>query len=101
MPWLGSDSGGDRPLLAPVMMAMFHDKVETEDFQHDEDSEKYFYPCPCGSNFCITKEDLENREDVVTCPSCSLIIKVTYDKNQFTCGETVPAPSTNEELVKC
>ncbi|XP_024610042.1 DPH3 homolog [Neophocaena asiaeorientalis asiaeorientalis] len=57
-------------------MAMFHDEGETEDFQHDEDSEKYFYPCPCGSNFCITKD-------------------------QFTCGETVPAPSTNEELVKC
>ncbi|XP_007464724.1 PREDICTED: DPH3 homolog isoform X1 [Lipotes vexillifer] len=82
-------------------MAMFHDEVETEDFQHDEDSEMYLYPCPRGNNFCITKEDLENKEDVVMCPSCSLIIKVTYDKNQFTCGETVPVPSTNEELVKC
>ncbi|XP_007464725.1 PREDICTED: DPH3 homolog isoform X2 [Lipotes vexillifer] len=57
-------------------MAMFHDEVETEDFQHDEDSEMYLYPCPRGNNFCITKD-------------------------QFTCGETVPVPSTNEELVKC
>lgn len=62
MPWPGSDIGGDRPLLAPVMMAMFHDEGETEDFQHDEDSEKYFYPCPCGSNFCITKEDRSQKK---------------------------------------
>ncbi|CAH7083132.1 Dph3 [Phodopus roborovskii] len=68
-------------------MAVFHDEVEIEDFQYDEDSETYFYPCPCGDNFSITKEDLENGEDVAT--------------YQFMCGETVPAPSTNKELVKC
>ncbi|TKC46433.1 hypothetical protein EI555_015619, partial [Monodon monoceros] len=79
-PGLGRTGGGDRRLLAPVTMAVFHDEVEIEDFQYDEDSETYFYPCPCGDNFCITKEDLENGEDVATCPSCSLIIKVIYDK---------------------
>lgn len=84
-----------------MTMAVFHDEVEIEDFQYDEDSETYFYPCPCGDNFSITKEDLENGEDVATCPSCSLIIKVIYDKDQFMSGETVPAPSTNKELVKC
>lgn len=26
------------------------------------------------------KEDLENGEEVATCPSCSLIVKVIYDK---------------------
>lgn len=96
-----SAGGGARPLLAPAAMAVFHDEVEIEDFQYDEDSEAYFYPCPCGDNFCITKEDLENGEDVATCPSCSLIIKVIYDKDQFMCGEAVPAPSTHKELVKC
>lgn len=44
-----------RTLLAPVTMAVFHDEVEIEDFQYDEDLETYFYPCPCGDNFCITK----------------------------------------------
>uniref|UniRef100_A0A2K6TAR1 DPH-type MB domain-containing protein n=1 Tax=Saimiri boliviensis boliviensis TaxID=39432 RepID=A0A2K6TAR1_SAIBB len=67
-------------------MAVFHDEVEIKDFQYDEDSET---------------EDLENGEDVATCPSCSLIIKVIYDKDQFVCGETVPAPSANKELLKC
>ncbi|XP_004773593.1 diphthamide biosynthesis protein 3 [Mustela nigripes] len=82
-------------------MSVFHDEVEIEDFQYDEDSEAYFYPCPCGDNFCITKEDLENGEDVATCPSCSLIVKVIYDKDQFMRGETVSPPSTHKELVKC
>lgn len=36
-------------------MAVFHDEVEIEDFQYDEDTETYFYPCPCGDNFSITK----------------------------------------------
>ncbi|KAL4831925.1 hypothetical protein H8958_017513 [Nasalis larvatus] len=57
-------------------MAVFHDEVEIEDFQHDKDSETYFYPCPCGSNFSITKD-------------------------QFVCAERVPAPLANIELVKC
>ncbi|CAO2623421.1 Diphthamide biosynthesis protein 3 [Lemmus lemmus] len=79
-------------------MVVFHDEVEIEDFQYSEDSETYFYPCPCGDNFSIIKEELESGEDVAMCPSCSLIIKVIYDNNQFICGETGPAPSTNKEL---
>jgi diphthamide biosynthesis protein 3 len=54
-------------------------------------TQTYFYPCPCGDNFSITKGDLENREDMATCPGCSLILKVIYDKDQFMCGEIVPA----------
>lgn len=42
-------------------MAVFHDEVEIEDFQYDEDLETYFYPCPCGDNFCITKVTLGSR----------------------------------------
>ena len=36
-------------------MAVFHDEVEIEDFEYDEESETYFYPCPCGDQFEITK----------------------------------------------
>ncbi|XP_020842884.1 diphthamide biosynthesis protein 3 isoform X1 [Phascolarctos cinereus] len=112
-------------------MSVFHDEVEIEDFEYEEETETYFYPCPCGDNFVITKEeltlrlratkvcgehsvqsdrflallyekeDLENGEEVATCPSCSLVIKVIYDRDQFMCGETVSVPSTSKELVKC
>ena len=81
-------------------MATFHDKVKIEDFQYDKDSGTCFYSCPCG-NFCTIKEGLKNREDMATWPSCSLLVNVIYVKDQFTCGETVPAPSTSKELVKC
>ncbi|XP_006166795.1 DPH3 homolog [Tupaia chinensis] len=78
-------------------MTMFHKEVEIEDIQYNEDSEMCFYCCPCGDNFSITKEDLENGEDVAICPSCFLIMKVIYDKDQFMCGESVPAPSVSKE----
>ncbi|XDV36284.1 hypothetical protein PO909_006091 [Leuciscus waleckii] len=61
-------------------MTVFHDEVEIEDFEYDEETETYYFPCPCGDRFAITKEDLENGEEVATCPSCSLIVKVIYDK---------------------
>ena len=83
-------------------MSIFHDEVEIEDFQYDEESDTFYYPCPCGDQFEITKvrltwtlpypgchgsteyiyivqEDLENGEDIAECPSCSLIVKVIYD----------------------
>ncbi|XP_037240766.1 DPH3 homolog isoform X1 [Falco naumanni] len=61
-------------------MSVFHDEVEIEDFEYDEETETYSYPCPCGDRFLITREDLENGEDVATCPSCSLILRVIYDQ---------------------
>ncbi|XP_077024096.1 diphthamide biosynthesis protein 3-like [Tamandua tetradactyla] len=82
-------------------MAMFHDEVEIKDFQYEENVEIYLYPCLYRDNFSITKEWLENGEDVAMCPNCSLVIKVIYDKDQFMCGETIPAPSTSKESVKC
>ena len=41
-----------------------------------QEEETYYYPCPCGDRFAITKEELQCGEEVATCPSCSLIIKV-------------------------
>ncbi|XP_047926310.1 diphthamide biosynthesis protein 3 isoform X1 [Anser cygnoides] len=63
-------------------MAVFHDEVEIEDFEYDAESGTYSYPCPCGDRFLITREDLENGEDVATCPSCSLILRVIYDQGK-------------------
>jgi len=58
------------------MAVAFHDEIELEDFEYDEETETYYYPCPCGDRFEILKDDLYNGEEVATCPSCSLIIKV-------------------------
>ncbi|XP_059820363.1 DPH3 homolog [Mobula hypostoma] len=83
-------------------MSVFHDEVEIEDFEFDEETESYYYPCPCGDKFVISKEDLENGEEVATCPSCSLIIRVIYDKDQFMSGELVETVTTDKlEKLKC
>jgi len=61
----------------------YYDEIEIEDMEFDEDKKTYFYPCPCGDRFQITVEQLENGEEVGTCPSCTLIIRVIYDQEDF------------------
>lgn len=104
-------------------MSIYHDEIEIEDFEFDDEEEMYYYPCPCGDRFEISKvsaptvrfvakfsvppkieiskkrailkcnfrilifrnefihvqEDLIAGEEVATCPSCSLIVRVIYD----------------------
>lgn len=36
-------------------MSVFHDEVEIEDFEYDPETETYYYPCPCGDQFEISK----------------------------------------------
>lgn len=79
-------------------METFHDEVEIEDFEYDEETEMYYYPCPCGDRFQISKEDLENGEEIATCPSCSLIIKVIYDQDAFLKTENVVEAKSKKKL---
>lgn len=60
-----------------------YDTVEIEDMDFDDAKQAYFYPCPCGDKFSISLASLRNGEDIATCPSCSLKIKVIYDANEF------------------
>lgn len=36
-------------------MSIYHDEIEIEDFEYDEEEEVYYYPCPCGDRFEISK----------------------------------------------
>ncbi|XP_066847972.1 diphthamide biosynthesis protein 3 isoform X2 [Anser cygnoides] len=80
-------------------MAVFHDEVEIEDFEYDAESGTYSYPCPCGDRFLITREDLENGEDVATCPSCSLILRVIYDQFFMTLGFSKLKANSNKSAT--
>ncbi|KAI0773123.1 hypothetical protein BD413DRAFT_312900 [Trametes elegans] len=64
-------------------MGAYYDEVEIEDMVWDEEKRVYHYPCPCGDRFEISKKQLKNYEDIATCPSCSLIIRVVYDPLDF------------------
>lgn len=79
-------------------MSIYHDEVEIEDFEFDEDSGVYTYPCPCGDLFQITREDLIAGEEEATCPSCSLIVKVIYDKKLFLREEKGVVRSATKQL---
>jgi len=80
-------------------MVAYYDEIEIEDMTWDEEKRLYHYPCPCGDRFEISKKQLSIGEDVATCPSCSLIIRVIYDYMDFEkyeCedeGEIVKLPS--------
>lgn len=57
-----------------------YDEIEIEDMTFDEDLQIYQYPCPCGDRFQIALADLRDEEDIAVCPSCSLMIRVIFDK---------------------
>ncbi|XP_013186106.1 diphthamide biosynthesis protein 3 [Amyelois transitella] len=82
-------------------MTIFHDEIEIEDFEYDEEEEMYYYPCPCGDRFQISKEELSAGEEVATCPSCSLVVKVIYDLEKFKAeGEEIIKEDGDKETVK-
>lgn len=64
-------------------MGAYYDEIEIEDMAWDEVKGVYHYPCPCGDRFEISRKQLANYEDIATCPSCSLIIRVVFDPLDF------------------
>ena len=60
-------------------MGAYYDEIEIEDMTWDNAKKVFPYPCPCGDRFEISKAQLRDCEDIATCPSCSLIIRVIYD----------------------
>ena len=79
-------------------MGAYYDEIEIEDMAWDEDKGVFHYPCPCGDRFEISRRQLADYEDVATCPSCSLIIRVIYDPVRISC---VPAERHDADRVVC
>ncbi|KAL1623455.1 Diphthamide biosynthesis protein 3 [Diplodia seriata] len=65
------------------MSESFYDEIEIEDMMFDKTLQIYTYPCPCGDRFEIGLADLRDGDDVGVCPSCSLMIKVIFDKDDL------------------
>ncbi|KAF8634785.1 hypothetical protein AX17_004108 [Amanita inopinata Kibby_2008] len=75
-------------------MGAYYDEIEIEDMAWDAEKRVYHYPCPCGDRFEISRRQLANYEDIATCPSCSLVIRVVYDPLDF---EDEPPDDEEEE----
>ncbi|KRH94386.1 hypothetical protein M153_2790009089 [Pseudoloma neurophilia] len=61
---------------------IFYNEVELEEMKYNKTDRTFTYPCPCGDKFVIDLDDLLIGEIKATCPSCSLIIKVSYDMRE-------------------
>ncbi|KAI5159237.1 diphthamide biosynthesis protein 3 [Nematocida ausubeli] len=55
-----------------------YEEVDIDMMEYDRVNEVFTYPCPCGDRFEISFEELFNGEEIATCPSCSLVVKVNY-----------------------
>ncbi|KAJ2082840.1 Diphthamide biosynthesis protein 3 [Coemansia sp. RSA 988] len=71
----------------------FYDEIEIEDMDFDKDLRVYHYPCPCGDRFEISMVLLEEGECIAKCPSCSLLLKVIYDADEF-------GPNDDDEVIE-
>lgn len=60
-----------------------YDEIEIEDMEFEEDISTFFYDCPCGDRFQITLDQLQEGEEIAECPSCSLTIKVIFEKEDL------------------
>ena len=70
----------------------------------DDVKKVFHYPCPCGDRFEISRKQLKSYEDIATCPSCSLIIRVIYDpvcgrlSSSFACADRICASWTSRTI---
>ena len=66
------------------MSSAIYEEIEIEDmveqFEEETNTLIFIYPCPCGDKFSITLDELDDGEDIGTCPSCTLRIRVIYDE---------------------
>ena len=60
-----------------------YDEIEIDDMDWEEDLGSFFYNCPCGDRFAITMHQLLTGEDIAECPSCTLRIKVIFQREDL------------------
>ena len=53
--------------------------VELDEFEYEDTENIYIYECRCGDEFIMTEDDVMDGVQILTCPSCSLLLKVSYD----------------------
>jgi diphthamide biosynthesis protein 3 len=59
----------------------------------DSSLNAFTYQCPCGDLFQISRDDLSSGEVIAHCPSCTLVVKVIYDADDF--AQDAPFPPTH------
>jgi len=64
-------------------MTSYYDEVTIEEMEYCQEKQIFYYPCPCGDKFQLTMDEIFAGNDIAKCPSCSLMLKVIYDPEDF------------------
>lgn len=56
-----------------------YDEVEIEDMEWNSELDAFTWSCPCGDIFRLTVAEMRAGEEIATCPSCTLLLRVIYD----------------------
>ena len=60
-----------------------YEEVGLAKMRYDASKQLYTYDCPCGDVFEIYLDELHDGEDIAYCPSCSLTVKVLFDRKDL------------------
>jgi len=60
-----------------------YDEIEIEDMDFDDSDFTFYYNCPCGDRFSVSLDELIDGEDIAECPSCTLQIRVIFEKEDL------------------
>ena len=66
--------------LATKEVEDVYEDVPLGQMRFDSGKLVYTYECPCGDVFEIYLDELHDGEDIAYCPSCSLKVRVIFDK---------------------
>ena len=65
------------------MSVQIYDEIEIEDLDWKAELGVFYYNCPCGDKFTISLNQLMKGEDVAECPSCTLRIRIIYQRSDL------------------
>jgi len=60
-----------------------YEEVWLSAMRFEASKQLYTYECPCGDLFEIYLDELHDGETIAYCPSCSLKVRVLFDKKQL------------------
>ena len=67
-----------------------YEEVQLSEMDWVEEDGMWYYPCPCGDVFELSKEAFDAGERIARCPSCSLKVKVLTEA-------AAPAPESSNK----
>lgn len=60
---------------------IIHDTVERKNFLYDEANHVHYYECKCGGWYILDEESFDEKEYIICCDECSLVIKILNNKD--------------------